>query len=505
MKTLLQTIGLLLVAWIIGLFAGRSGLFSDPGTFWHIETGRLIADSGFFGTDPFTYSHTEKPWLPHQWLGEYGMHQINAWAGFDGLLMVTVALLVALFAVPLLRLWQRGWHPLFCVVLALLAIAACAANFHVRPTVITMMGMAYTFFILHLWDQRKISGGMYMFGTWIVFAIWANCHGGVLGGVATLGLATVLWTACGIWQIGKDPNSRYRLEVLWVTLLGTFVALIATPYGWSIAKVWLQIYQMQSLTTIIQEHAPLKLFSATGFLTMLLMAVYLALLASIPRNKQRVLWWLPLAWLLLTWTRIRHAPLFTLGVLIYLPGMLESSRWLPWFAKPERDYFRPRSTVPTLRSLLLSVGVFLGTVLVGIQLKTSLLGNEARIARLDLKRWPSDLLPVLRAAEPADTTRAIFNELELGGFIAHFTPRLKTFCDDRCELFGDQFLWDYVKYRDGLLTGAVSPRQAMQEWIEPFGKFDIAIVQNEGGFDRMFRVLGWKPIRGQHHTIYTRN
>ena len=56
------------------MIGGRSRLFQDPGTFWHVVTGRLILSTGrFLDTDPYSYTFGGKPWVPYEWLGECAM------------------------------------------------------------------------------------------------------------------------------------------------------------------------------------------------------------------------------------------------------------------------------------------------------------------------------------------------------------------------------------------------------------------------------------------------
>jgi hypothetical protein len=52
-----------------------------------------------------------------------------------------------------------------------------------------------------------------------------------------------------------------------------------------------------------------------------------------------------------------------------------------------------------------------------------------------------ELLPDLQAYEknhPPGTP--IFNEMLYGGFLIYYTPHLRIFIDDRCELYGDEGL-----------------------------------------------------------------
>src|SRR5207248_348962 len=73
------------------------------------------------------------------------------------------------------------------------------------------------------------------------------------------------------------------------------------------------------------------------------------------------------------------------------------------------------------------------------------LADPARVARPDPADSPIRLLPELRAyagTRPPGTP--IFNDMLFGGFLIYFTPDLKVFVDDRCELYGDRWLGEYA-------------------------------------------------------------
>ncbi len=99
-------------------------------------------------------------------------------------------------------------------------------------------------------------------------------------------------------------------------------------------------------------------------------------------------------------------------------------------------------------------------------------------ARFDSAHWPLDLLPELekinQQAAPSD--QRIFNDLRFGGFLIYHTPRLKIFIDDRCPLYGSEFLWAYDHAR------RYDPQQ-IDCWQRQY-QFRYALVQAGSPFDR---------------------
>ena len=65
--------------------------------------------------------------------------------------------------------------------------------------------------------------------------------------------------------------------------------------------------------------------------------------------------------------------------------------------------------------------------------------------------------------------------------------------DDRCEVFGDDWLVEFVA-ADGEDTAG-----AMARWQERFGRFDFALTattDRDQGYDWYFRTSGeWEPVR----------
>ena len=69
-------------------------------------------------------------------------------------------------------------------------------------------------------------------------------------------------------------------------------------------------------------------------------------------------------------------------------------------------------------------------------------------ARFDPDRWPIEFLPALdeiNRSSPEGTP--IFNDMNFGGFLIYHAPRLRVFVDDRCSLYGTEFLLAFDRAR----------------------------------------------------------
>lgn len=484
--------GLFLVIWLVLLSAGRSGLLRDPGTLWHTVVGDQILQTGrLIYADSFTFTFPGRPWIAHQWLGECLMAFVHRLAGFDGLLLGAATLLAGLFTWLGARLTRCGLHWSPTAVLVAIVMAAASSHFHVRPHLGTIVLLGFSFaLLLDLEAGRR--------GLWSLlllppaFVLWTNIHGGMLGGVCTVGMASVGW--CLLRAVGKaSPVNGIREAAVVVGVVAAcgFAALV-NPYGSLIPRTWREIMDSAVLPHIIQEHAPLTVTRPDGLAVLTLGVLYLLLLAGTLPRWPRVTWLIPLVWLYLSAGRVRHAPLFALTAGLAAADMLPYAWWARWMARPGSDLFRfdPRpmpSRWSHWRAVLIPAGAVMAAVALQVgAVRAPLVGTGW--ARVDPDIAPAALLGRLEKAVPADGTAVpIFNEYAYGGFLiyhAHFTPGFPAYCvfiDDRCELFGGPWLLDYVRTETSD-TGA-----RIKTWEREYGRFRLALTKAGSGYDGFFR------------------
>ena len=473
--------GLFLGIWVLLLFGGRSRFFRDPGTFWHPVVGHRILKVGFFDRDPFTFTFHDAWWVPHQWFGEVTMAVIQSIGGWDGLLCVTTALLAGLFTMLGRRFLETGWHPLLVVVWVAVALAASATHFHVRPHVMTILGMAGMMAILTDVESGRVSSQRLF---WLIplFWLWSNTHGGVLGGVTSLALVGLGWTARGLLRLRSPIHDLRSFGIITFIGLACLATMVITPYGSGMLETWLIIMRAPMLPSIIQEHSPTDLADPSNWPFAFLGVVYLIALAGIRRSNWRVTWFLPLVWMVQAYGRVRHAPLFAVIACIAIADLWPTTRWAAWLAQHRPDLYDPKRVADSKRWPIITLGiagVFVALVIQATGLSMPLIG--AGWARLDPVRWPVDLLPALKKYEPAHPGGArIFNDSPDGGYLYAHVPNYRTFVDDRCELFGDIWLNDFIQ-------AGGDPEPVIPVWERTYGRFEFAMTRTGTGFDRYFR------------------
>ncbi len=518
------------VLWLGLLLFGRSAMLRDPGTFWHIAAGRrMLATGHVIRHDPFSFTFAGRPWVADQWLAECGMAVVHRFLGWDGLLLATATILAAVYAWLAVRLARSGLHRLPTLLLLAVVLLLGVPQFHVRPLVFTIALLGVTFaWLVDVEAGRKSPRQLW----WLVplFVLWTNLHGGMLGGIATVALCTAGWSILELMDRHRgvkrgDPifvdTKKGTVPSLAILPIALAATMLVNPYGVALPQEWLETLAMP-LPTIIEEHAPLALISPVGGATLLLGAIYLAVLISVYPARPRITWLVPLAWFALALLRVRNTPLFGVAAAIGLADMLPHlrhangdspifadhrcaavpakigtvpcsrlGRWLErrgmlGAARPAADW---HAVVVPLAAVALATMIQFG----GVQLPV--IGRGW--ARLDPACWPVAILPQLDAInQSADQPVPIFNDLNFGGFLIYYAPRSRVFIDDRCSLYGTEFLVAYD------LARCNDPAR-IDRWQQQYG-FRYALVESGGQFDQ---YLGgsptWTPIaRSVPATLY---
>ncbi|HVL12296.1 MAG TPA: hypothetical protein VM529_07010, partial [Gemmata sp.] len=486
-----------LVIWLAMLVAGRSEMLRDPGTFWHTTTGEIILADGFLRHDPYTFTFHGTWWVPSQWLGEVAMALAHRAAGFDAQLLGAVTVLAATFAFVAARLLRTGLNPVAVGAVVVLGLAASASHFHVRPHVATMAGLAVTVALLTDFDSGKIPLRRLF---WLVplYVFWVNVHGGVIGGFATVAIATAGWVAFRTVGLPSPVDSRRTAVVLALLVAACGLTALANPYAADTPRVWKVIMGEPVLKEIIKEHRPLDPAEPYSWPVFGVAALYFLTLAGVNWRDIRVTWLLPVVWLVLAAERCRHAPLFALTSLVAVAAMWPHTRWAAMLAKSRPDFYDPNSPPPD-RPWWASVWLPAVVVLLAFGLQA----NGVRVpvvgagwARHDPRHWPLELLDVLREHEPRPGhPNHLFNDYTDGGFVIYHTPGYRVFVDDRCEVFGGQWLKDFVvaNHAD---TPPAERAAAFARWEREYGGFDFALTRAGTGFEEHIKdAPGWECLK----------
>jgi hypothetical protein len=485
-----------LTLWLLLLAAGRSSFLRDPGTFWHTTTGEKILAEGFIRADPYTFTFAGTWWVPYQWLGEVTMALAHRAGGFDAQLLGAVTIVSAVFAWLFTRLYRTGLHPVVAGAVVALGLAAASAHFHVRPHLFTIACTALTAVLLTDIDMGLVPLRRLW---WLVplFVIWTNVHGGVLGGIGTVGIAAAGWAAFR-WLGLSSPLSGVKDTVfVFAVAIGCALATLVNPYGLDLLKTWQVIMGEPALQKIIQEHRTFDPTEPSGWPVIGFAAAYVFVLAGVRFRDMRMSWLLPVVWLAMAFDRVRHAPLFVVVGLTAIAAMWPHTRWADWLKQNRPDFQQPpdEARVPLWVNLWLPIVAVLSALTLQV-LRVPVPVVGAGWARHDPDLWPVELLDVIKEHEPhSPVGNHLFNGYITGGFMIYHAPGYKVFVDDRCEVFGGAWLTEFVKAGQPETPPEVRAA-VVARWERDYGRFDFALTSTGEPFDDYFRAApGWELVK----------
>jgi hypothetical protein len=490
-----------LALWSWFLIDGRSWYLRDPGVLWHTVVGRQILSTGQFPhMDQFSFTCARKPWIASNWLAECFMAILHSLDELDGLLLGAATGLAGFYTWLTYRLSRSGmpwWLALF-----LLAAALRASSYHfiVRPHLATIAFLGWTFARLCDFEANRISARGLI---WLVpvSVVWANTHGGVVGGIGTVAIAVIGWSVAKLADLPTPLTSYGRILPLWGLVLCCVLAVLVNPYGLALPQTWFTVMTSSVVHQHILEHQPLS-WSRHSWPVVFFGLIYLTALASVSPYRVRVTWLLPVLWFYLAWTRLRHGPLFATVAVLALAEMYPRARWLTCVSRLGGNVFHIPAgrtwQMTDWRSGLMPIVVVAAAFLLQVnKLPMPVWGHGW--ARLDPAVWPVELLPELREYE--GTHRAgtpIYNDMHYGGFLIYFTPNLRVFIDDRCELYGDDRLLAYVQAH-------VDELDRINDWSQKYG-FDRVLTIAGSTVDVNLRHSNnWRIVRqAKAATLYER-
>lgn len=469
----------------------RARGLADPGTLWHVRVGELILRDGIMRTDPFTFPFAGQTWIPQQWGGEVLMALAHAVGGLDTILLGFSALIAALFAWVFRRLMAGGMGAPLAAAAAGFALVAAGFHFYARPHMATIALMAVVMAFIVDFDRGRLSLAKM---AWLVplHAVWTNIHGGMLGGLATLGLVGFGWGVLFLAKKDTPLRSWRQVGGLVAIILLCAATMFVNPIGLELQRTWFRIVGSPAMAAHVAEHSPLDLAREGDRAVLFFALFYVAILLGADRREWRVTWLLPMVWFALTFKGIRQGPLFVVVGAIAVADIWPHTVWRRRLMKMGDSLTRdPAVRLPAfgLRGLAVpAVAVGIALVLQAARVAVPVAGSGW--AKLESIAMPIDMVDPLQAfarASPPGTP--IYNDMNFGGFTIYFAPTLKVFGDDRFELCGDEWLTEYVatvyehpeRFDDwqrrygftAALISASDPMEPLEEYLVKSGRWAL--------------------------------
>jgi hypothetical protein len=434
---------LVFVGLLVALMLGSSPtkLLGDGGTGWHIRTGEIIlASHSVPHSDPFSSVMRGRPWFAWEWLYDALIAAIHARWGLNGVVLLTALLIAATFAFVLRRLTARG----VCLPLAafLVAIAIAASTLHMlaRPHVVSWLLAAVFFDVLDANDTR--AGGrntrmLYWLPLLMIF--WANLHAGFMTGFVLLGIYLV---SSGLRSLAGDRGAPSRVRAFGAVSGACFLASLLNPYGFGLYGHILRYLSNPFLMAHIEEFQTPNFHNlAPRCFAVLLLLVMVSLAVAVRRISVAQM----LTLLFATGSALysaRNIPVSSaLMVLIAGPllsdtitaaatsGRRRLSRWHDFAVRMTAMERRQRAHIWVIGAIV-AVGILCSK-------RPEFFHSQFSPARF----------PVAATDEIVrfDFREPIFCPDFWGGYLVYrLYPRTRVVVDDRHDLYGEEFLRNYL-------------------------------------------------------------
>ncbi|OLC90367.1 MAG: hypothetical protein AUH86_23190 [Acidobacteria bacterium 13_1_40CM_4_58_4] len=441
------------VTW--GALAPR--LLGDAGIGWHIRNGeQMLRMHAITRIDSFSFTMSGRPWYAWEWLYDVVIAGVHDRLGLNGVVFFTALAIAATFALTLRLAVRRGAVLPVTVILLALSISASTIHFFARPHVLSWLFAAMWFQLL---DSSEISSSREtdrrVLWLPVLMLLWVNLHGGFLLGFALLGLYLIagLIRHSGSREGPKDAT-RQRLKHLGTVTVLSLLASLINPYSY---KLHLHVYQYLSnrwLMNHIDEFLSPNFHGVAQQCFAALLLIAIVALAIAPKKPQLSQLFviifaaysglyaarnLPVSSILLT---LIVAPLLSQVVVGAHTNPQLPPRLRAFFSRCESFTSRMGGMELRFRGHLWPVAAVMLGLLVCLQ-HGKLGSRQLMDARFDAKRFPVQAAEVI-ARRGID--QPIFTPDSWGGYLIYrLYPQTKVFVDDRHDLYGEQFLKDYLK------------------------------------------------------------
>jgi hypothetical protein len=444
---------ILLAALTAGTLAPR--LLGDASVGWHIRNGQqMLTTHAITRTDPFSVTMGGQSWYAWEWLYDVVLAQIHLWLGLDGVVFLSAVIIAGTFALAFQLSLRRGAQMPAALVLLLLSLSASTIHLLARPHVVSWLFTVIWFQIL---DESESRGKSNWQLVWlpVLMLLWVNLHGGFVLGFALLALY-LLSTATRYFRCQAPPTRQgleQRLRALGMVLAASLAASLINPYGYELHIHVFRYLSSRWLMNHIDEFLSPNFHGIAQQCFIAILLITLLGLAGV-RNKPRlsqvlVLLFsgysglyasrsLPLSSLLLMLT---GAPLLTQAVNEARANPAISSRLQALLSRWESWVARRGSGEAQLRGHVWPATIVLG-LLLGVQ--QGKLGSYPWIhARFDARHFPVEAVQMIAQR---GLREPIFSLDSWGGYLIYrLHPETKVFVDDRHDLYGEEFLKDYLK------------------------------------------------------------
>lgn len=390
----------------LAVFGACIGLrpIGDNSFFTHLETGRIILQSGVPTTDPYSFTANGEPWVVQSWLASLFFGLADRWGGGVGVRLLT-ALLLGILIGLIWRLTRRAKTLLVRILITGLVMAVGVNFWAPRPL---LFGLVFFALLLVIFEE-----GLDPRWAVPVMWVWANCHGSF-----PLGLVAIAALALGIRLDGRDPKPALRL-LAWASI-GTVVAAVS-PIGPTLLLFPVHLLgRMEILQQVVEWQSP---NFSVAWARVFLVQIFAAVIALIrwPRYRAAIP---ALVFIAAALLGLRNVPLASI---MLVPGMARGFSGLGGTEGRERG------------AGVVAAGV--AVAMLAVVAMVSLAGQPS----YDLSTYPTDALAWMHQQGLDRSELRVATQDTTGNVIELlWGPSHKVFLDDRYDMYPLPVLHDYL-------------------------------------------------------------
>jgi len=410
-------------------------LNSDGDLARHLTHGRyMLEHHAIIRADPFSYTRPGQPFVAF----EYGSQLVYAVAeriaGLPGIAVLAGILVAATYGLVAALLLRRGVDPLLAYLTTILAALIGAGHWLARPHLFSYVATVVLLDLL----EREPRPVFLRFG--VLFALWANLHGGFVFGLTLIGMYLI----GSVGELASGADRAYwaeRVRFYGKAIVVSMLATVLTPYGLSLHRYILRIFGLHYIMDNTQEftspdfHDPgPKFFLGALLITM----VALAVSQRRPTLPRLLVLCSGTAFALLAW---RNVPLYGLTALPILAlHTADGWRGLPDVRGVRERFARTANAAKTLIWIAPAV-----TAMLALGLNRGRLGASQVIRQT----FDDSVFPVAAVAhaKASGVDGHIFSEFVWNGYLEYAWPEQRIFIDGGTDFFGEDLFREYAKVR----------------------------------------------------------
>ena len=398
-------------------------LFNNPDLWWHLRHGEIVWNTHTIPTrDEFSFTAYGALSPDHEWLAQWSMYAAYRLAGNAGLMLWLALLAPLLFVLVYLLCYRACGSP----VVAFLG-GICAWYFGTVGLAIRPLMLGHLFLVMELLClERAATDRRWLWALPPLFAVWVNCHGSFLFGLAVMGVYCGCAAIRGEWGlVVSEPWDRAAYKRLFAVTGLCVGAVCCNPEGILVLYYPLNVLSNQTTSmNAIDEWLPPSLGTARG-MGLVAVGVLLLLLPLLRRVELRLRELLTIG--MAFGLALLHVRMLFLFGIVMAPTLCRLLCPVPE-VRPVRE-----------RTALNAVLIFalLGTAVWAFP-------SRARIEEQIRQANPVGAVEFLRQAR---LPGPMLNDYGYGGYLIWALPEQKVFIDGRGDVFDPSgILAEYVRW-----------------------------------------------------------